>query len=275
MIYILLPVHNRLEITRRFIDCLTAQTYANYHLVLIDDGCTDSTADMVQDHIHTLTVIRGNGNWWWAGSLQQGYKWLKSQQLNNDDIVLLINDDTTFKNDFLEIGQTILNQHIYTLLLAQAYSMQDNRLIDAGVHVDWKRLSFNQVRTPEEINCLSTRGIFIKAIDFIKLGGFHSKMLPHYASDYEFTIRAHRAGMSLRTVPSLQLWEDEKATGERQFDQKLLIPYLRKVFSKGSVSNPLYKTIFILLSCPWRWKARNISKVWRGIITSGIKRLFR
>ena len=41
-LYILLPVHNRREITRDFIDYLEAQTWQNYHLVLIDDESTDS-----------------------------------------------------------------------------------------------------------------------------------------------------------------------------------------------------------------------------------------
>ncbi|NQV18412.1 MAG: glycosyltransferase family 2 protein [Armatimonadetes bacterium] len=275
MIYILLPVHNRREITRYFIDCLTKQTYTNYHLVLIDDGSTDGTAEMVKHYVHELTIIRGNGNWWWGGSLQQGYKWLKLQKLNNDDIVLIINDDTTFKDDLLEIGQTILNQHLHTLLLAQAYSMQDNRLIDAGVHVDWKQLRFSQAKSTEEINCLSTRGLFIRAEDFLALGGFYSKMLPHYASDYEFTIRAHHKGMRLLSVPSLQLWTNEKTTGQRQFNQKLLISHIREIFSKGSVRNPLYITSFILLSCPWRWKAINIFKVWHGVIAGGVTRFLK
>ena len=60
-IYILLPVHNRREITRDFIDCLVTQTCQNYHLVLIDDGSTDGTDQMVRERVENLTVIRGNG----------------------------------------------------------------------------------------------------------------------------------------------------------------------------------------------------------------------
>jgi len=81
-IYILLPVHNRLEITQRFITCLKAQTYQKYHLILIDDGSSDGTAEMVQENISSLTVVRGKGSWWWAGALQQGYRWLREQNLS-------------------------------------------------------------------------------------------------------------------------------------------------------------------------------------------------
>ena len=58
-IYILLPVHNRRDQTKTFIDCLTAQTYQNYHLILIDDGSTDGTAEMVQSKIPLAIIIKG------------------------------------------------------------------------------------------------------------------------------------------------------------------------------------------------------------------------
>jgi GT2 family glycosyltransferase len=100
-IYILLPVHDRCEITRRFIVCLKAQTYLNYHLILIDDGSTDGTAEMVGEMIPLLTILRGKGDWWWAGSLQRGYEWLKSNsEVSSQDCVLIINDDTEFESDF-------------------------------------------------------------------------------------------------------------------------------------------------------------------------------
>lgn len=60
-IYILLPVHNRCELTRHFIECLKSQTYQNFHLVLIDDGSTDGTSEMVLSNLDTVTVVRGNG----------------------------------------------------------------------------------------------------------------------------------------------------------------------------------------------------------------------
>jgi glycosyltransferase involved in cell wall biosynthesis len=63
-IFILLPVYNRKDMTEKFIRCLKAQTYQNYHLVLIDDGSTDGTEEMVCSYIQDPTMIRGKGNWW-------------------------------------------------------------------------------------------------------------------------------------------------------------------------------------------------------------------
>src|SRR5450631_2537264 len=101
-VYILLPVHNRREVTERFIDCLAVQIYSNYHLILIDDGSTDGTAEMAQAKIKNLTVLNGRGDWWWAGSLQQGINWLDQHGVRDRDIVVFANDDITFEADFFQ-----------------------------------------------------------------------------------------------------------------------------------------------------------------------------
>ncbi len=254
MIYILVPVHNRREITRRFIHCLEQQTYRDYQLVLIDDGSTDGTAEMVQQQIRSLTVIRGNGNWWWGGALHEGYKWLLACNAASTDIVLIINDDTEFEQDFLEKALITLRNRPRTFLLSQCYSRQSGQLLDAGVHVDWERFSFDQASTGKPVNCISTRGLFFRIGDFRAVGGFHPFLLPHYLSDYEFTIRAGRKGMALVSEPSVKVRLDESTTGYNTVENGPLLRGLKNVFSKRSAINPITLSIFVALACPWRWK---------------------
>jgi GT2 family glycosyltransferase len=264
-IYILLPVHNRKEITQHFINCLKSQTYTNYHLILIDDGSTDGTEEMVRSEIQSLTVLKGDGTWWWAGSLQQGYQYLKLKLIDFRDIVLIINDDTQFKPDFLEQAIKILACHDKTLLLAQCYSLQTNKLVDAGVHVNWKKLQFTPVSHPKNINCLSTRGLFFRIEDFFQIGGFYPRILPHYASDYEFTIRAYRKGYHLTSEPILKIWLDEKTTGYHQIDQDgnyEAYQDFKQIFSIKSSENPFFSSVFIVLACPLQWKILSLCKIW-------------
>ncbi len=253
-LYILLPVHNRIELTRRFIKCLAAQTYRSYHLILLDDGSSDGTAEMVRERIRPLTVITGNGNWWWAGALQEGYRWLRARRPTTD-LVLIINDDTEFEIDFLERAVAFLRDRSKTFLLAQAYAREDGILVDAGTHVDWRRFTFERASESRPVNCLSTRGLFFRVGDFVSVGGFRPRLLPHYLSDYEFTIRARRRGMLLATDPSVRLRTDPAATGWHDVSGGSLAGSLKKVFSVKSAINPLALSIFVALACPWRWKA--------------------
>lgn len=259
-IYILLPVHNRREITRRFVQCLSQQTYSNYHLVLIDDGSTDNTVKMVLSYLQNVTIIRGTGNWWWAGSLQQGYLWLKKRDLSPSDLILIINDDTEFQSDFLQNGLAILEKKKKSLLLAQCFSKQTNRLIDIGIYINWSHFRFESENNLDKINCLSTRGLFLRYEDFIASGGFYPWLLPHYTSDYEFTMRAFRKGFKPLVHPKLKLWVDELSTGNRDFKdfkEESFWKALRRYFSKKSALNPVYLIIFVALCCPWQWKVLN------------------
>jgi len=261
-IYILLPVHNRRATTRNFVASLSAQSYRNFHLVLIDDGCTDGTVEMVRETVGALTVISGNGNWWWAGSLQQGYLWLKLRALDASDLVLIINDDTEFEADFLQNAVGLMQGRDRTMLLAWCYCRDTGKLLEAGVHVDWSRLSFDLAASPSEINCLSTNGLCMSLYDFLATGGFRPALLPHYASDYEFSIRAHRKGMKLVSDPAWHLKLDQNASGYHQLDVGCFFESLRRIFTKKSTHNPLMLTAFVLLSSPWRYKTANLYRVW-------------
>ena len=72
-ISIILPVHNRFKTTENFIRHLLKQDYDNYHLILIDDGSTDGTSEMVLSLMPAAKIIKGDGSLWWGGALQEGY----------------------------------------------------------------------------------------------------------------------------------------------------------------------------------------------------------
>jgi GT2 family glycosyltransferase len=219
---------------------------------------------MVGEMIPSLTILQGKGDWWWAGSLQKGYEWLVTQKAAPRDCVLIINDDTEFAADFLEKGLAVLRGHARTLVLARSYDRRTSQLIDAGRHVDWRRLRFEQAMSPEEINCLSTRGLFLRVSDLMETGGFYPRILPHYLSDYEFTVRAHRKGLKLLCDPSLQIRLDIDATGHHQLGNESFGDFSKKYFSKRSAYNPLAWTVFIALACPLPWKLIHWLGLWKS-----------
>ncbi len=273
-VYIMLPVHNRREVTRRFIACLKDQTYANYHLILIDDGSTDGTAEMAQAQIEALTIIKGDGKWWWAGSLQRGLVHLKSLRTSPLDMVLIINDDTEFGPDLIENAVGCLSGRKRTILLARSYSRNTNQVADAGIHIDWKELTFNQAGGKDAVNCFSTRGLFLRYGDFLDIGGFHPRLIPHYLSDYEFTHRAYRKGFSLTTVEDVYVKIDETPAGYNPAAVKSPVEFLRKYFSKKSYSNVMAWFFFIGFACPWPWKVLNWTRLVKRALFAAARALF-
>ena len=101
-IHIILPVYNRLNTTKKFIECLTQQTYKNFQLILVDDGSEDGTAEYVKGQVDDVIVLSGNGNLWWAGALHEAYKHLKVINAQNDDVVWITNDDVLYEPQYFE-----------------------------------------------------------------------------------------------------------------------------------------------------------------------------
>ena len=265
-IYILLPVHDRRAVTETFVRSLLDQSDQGFHLVLIDDGSTDGTADGVTALLPSTTVLRGRGSWWWAGSLQQGQRWLATRPLGARDLVLLINDDTRIEPTFLARARTALADSHRTLLMARMFDLDSGEYLELGVRVNWRRLTFKAVLDdPARVNCLSTRGLFLNAADFVELGGFHPRLLPHYLSDYAFTIRAFRQGFSLVTDPGIRLWNDPTTTGIKG-PKRTAGAFLRSTLTRRSPSNPIYMSTFVLITSPRRRVAGNLVIVWRRYV---------
>lgn len=260
-LHILLPVHNRIEKTKIFINCLLKQNYNKYKLILIDDGSSDGTSEYVKKKIPNAMIIKGNGKWWWAGSLQQGYLWIKNNVKNENDLILIINDDVTFNKRYLSIGTTILNETEKSVVYSNVFSMQNRQLFWSGIHIDWEKYRFNTSQMDRNVNCVSTRGIFITVKDFIKIGHFHPILLPHYNSDYEFTYRAFKKGFKFESSEKLLLMVDESTSGYRDFNKDRIKGFYQKLFSKRNPSNPVYSAMFIILACPLKYKLINIIRI--------------
>jgi GT2 family glycosyltransferase len=250
-VYILLPVYNRKHITLKLVECLLKQTYTHYFLVLIDDGSTDGTSEAVLQRMPQAIVIRGEGKWWWAGSLQQGYHWVKKNGQENG-LVIIVNDDSWFDPDFIETGVRLMTQTTRTFILSTGVNGQTGVITDIGVHYDFSKNEPRMTDKAAEINCLSTRGLFMHVKDFISTGGFYPRLLPHYLSDYEFTMRAHRKGIRLTCAKELKLYYNPETTGFLSVEERTFILF----FSRKNMENPFYFSNFYFLAYPFPYNLK-------------------
>lgn len=260
MIHIITAVYNRKAITEKFVNLLLNQKYKDIHLILVDDGSSDGTAEMVREKMPTCTVIKGNGKLWWGGALHKAYKWVRTNLADkHNDYVMISNDDVYFEENYLEIAMKHLREFPEMLVTGEGYSKNSGKQLDGTFKVDYSKkwdenkyeFSHNRIG-----DCASTRSIFVSVDNFIKIGGFHPWLLPHYGADYEWTMRAAHKGFSIISFEDLKYYFDENTTGDNFYD-KLTI---RKVFGKRSVTNPIYKYSFIFLAVPYKYWLSEIHK---------------
>jgi len=255
-LFIVTPVHNRRSVTTEFARTLSRQSLPQVVLVLVDDGSTDGTAEAVKEILPSTVVLRGNGNLWWAGGLQKGLNWLAAQTLPDHAMVAFMNDDVSFENNFLDRATKELKELATGcfLTVSGVFYPSGHRSNEAVV-CDWAGYRYRDYgKHPEKIDCTTTRSLFMRWGDLRRVGGFHSTTLPHYLSDYEFTIRAHRRGIKLIPATTVLAQFDDVATGLHNTKGLRLGSKLRRLFSPRFSANPLYQFVYVWYACPFVWK---------------------
>mgnify|MGYP001599241737 CR=1 FL=1 len=101
MIYIVVPVFNRLHFTKACIDTLIAQDYDKFKIIVVDHGSTDGTSEYIQVHFPEVIILKGDESMWWTGATNFGIqKALKISECD-DDLVLTINNDVEVYSNYL------------------------------------------------------------------------------------------------------------------------------------------------------------------------------
>src|SRR5688572_9899381 len=94
-IEVVTPVHNRKELTLRCLESLGQADLSgiDLHVIVVDDGSTDGTADALAEHYPDVMVIKGDGNLWYTAGTNVG---LKAALERDPDYILAINNDSEF-----------------------------------------------------------------------------------------------------------------------------------------------------------------------------------
>lgn len=262
-VHIIVPVHNRAAVSERFAAALARQTLRDFRLVLVDDGCTDDTVARVRQQLGDgqLLVLRGDGNLWWAGALQLAYEHVLAEPVDDGHAVLILNDDVEFADDFLQQGLSALALHRDACIQAIGVDRSSGS-VDRGAIADLRRLDFRPAVEDEAPNCLSTRGLLMSAKTFKHSGGLRPRWLPHYLSDYEFTLRLQRGGTRLVVDDSFRAVVDSELTGLDAPSATSLRALWSQTLSNRVKFNPKHWSAFVVMACPATSIPRHLAAIW-------------
>ncbi|MFC3196182.1 glycosyltransferase family 2 protein [Parapedobacter deserti] len=103
LITVIIPTYNRATKVLTAIKSVKNQSYGNVQLIVVDDGSTDNTGDLLS-HIDGLTYIyKPNGGQ--ASARNAGL------QLANGDFIASLDSDDYWERDFLEKAMNALNRY--------------------------------------------------------------------------------------------------------------------------------------------------------------------
>lgn len=266
-VFIITSTYNQLEDTRLLLNAVRKQMYRNLVMIIVDDGSEDDTRKFILENYPEFTYIEGDGNLWWTGSIFLGVS-NALKRSNSGDFILTINNDCIIEKNYIKLLVEISQNNNRSIVGSLVLDNKDKEsIIDAGVWLDWSKGKIISVgpkkvsdlpkgkKVQKMINTMSTKGTLYPVEVFAKIGNFDKLHLPHYASDYEFSCRAKRAGFNLLLSYKSKVYNDASRTG---MGEKLpLRPNIKEIFallfSRRSRINIVDHFWFITLSCPKKY----------------------
>src|SRR5262245_56257780 len=135
--FVVVPVFNRRSYTESFLRCMRKQTFENFQVIVVDDGSTDGTFEMISQHFKEVQLLCGDGNLWWTGAMNAGIRHAMLQAAETD-AVLVINNDLEVDPDYLQILYKLYQFMPKTLIGSVVVDIDNpNRIDDGGVVINW------------------------------------------------------------------------------------------------------------------------------------------
>jgi GT2 family glycosyltransferase len=275
VIYILIPAHNNKKEVLALLGCLSRQSYKDIKIVLVDDGSTDNTAQEIEELFPDTVVLRGDGSLWWTGANVMGVNFIL-KEAKDGDFILLLNNDLVVEDDYVKtlVDASVANGGAIAGSTMVDYTNHD--FVESGVELD-NYLNLTVNHDNDKINSmdfdlktdvLPGRGTLIPIEVFKKIGNFNLRKLPHYGADYEFTIRARRAGFRLLVSHKARVYARLDITGLAVPDKRIisLKECYQLLFFKKSTSNIFYYLNYVWLCSEPDYKLKNAFSAARGIL---------
>lgn len=252
MISVIIPVFNRLSYTYACIESLKSQTYRDFRIILVDDGSTDSTAEVISEKFPDVIILKGDGNLWWTKAMNMGVQYVLNQSYTDKDFVLELNNDLIVKSDYIEQLVKAAEKNPHSLIGSVSADINHpNSVHYAGViwnpYMAHRRPALNGTLKLDELqkehefissSYLPGRGTLIPINCFKEIGLFDDKNFPQYNADHDHSLRAYNAGYKLLVSARAVVFSHVNDTGLNAMKKLSFLQYLKlSLFSIKSPSN--------------------------------------
>ncbi len=260
MMFIVTPVFNRKEFTRNYLLALRKNTNINFRVIIVDDGSTDGTSQMIEKDFPEIILLKEDGDLWWAEATNIGIRYAMEQGAT---YVMTLNDDTIPEPDYIEKMTDWSTRNPNALLGAFAIDAESNKATYGGEILNWKTGKFENVlgNIPKskqnglyKVNTFPGRGLLIPVDVFNNIGLYDSKNFPQTIADLDFTARADSAGYEIfcNYDAKIKIYPDESG-GVKLRKDKSLKNYYQHLFGMRGAGNLKWFTIFAFKNAPKKY----------------------
>jgi len=270
-IYVVVPAFNRKFFIQRFLRCLDRQTFKDFNCIIVDDGSTDGTAELIAEEFTRVQLVRGNGNLWWTGATNLGIRHALAEA-SDADAILVINDDIEIDSDYVETLHRLRQSMPRTLIGSLLVDIDNPEVIwDGGRIVNWWTAKFKTLNSGRklsefgrdhyvDVSLLTGSGTLIPIQVFREIGLYDDEHFQQ-CGDTELPVRAKNAGyrliVSYAAVAKMHIEATDGVNARSYYSIRELTKYFfgiksnfrlkyRFFFGLNTATNPLAFISFLL-----------------------------
>ena len=213
LVALVVAVYNNKEDTEEFLESLKGVTYPNYKIIIIDDGSTDGTEEMIKVKYPYVILLEGDGNLWWTRAANMGIE--KAIEIGAD-YVLLGDNDATVDSEWISALVDTAEKNPRAITVPKCYYYYEPKKIwQAGSELNCLKGGFRvigmgeldngQYDTQYDVNC-ATIGVLVNTDFFEDIGMMDYKNFPQYWGDSDFAYRAYKKGYRIIYEPKSMMW---------------------------------------------------------------------
>lgn len=219
---LIVPSYNGKDLLARYLPSVlrAARTGARQHEVLVvDDGSTDGTLDLVQRSFPTVRLIAEKPNGGFIKACNTG------ADLSSHDIVVFLNNDVEVDIGFLE--PLLRHFHDPSLFSVSPKMLRGADCLNESVTRGFARFGFLMVDFPA-VRRTDSRfehtmpimygcggAVAVHKRKFMQMGGFDELYLPNYSEDRDAGYRAWKRGWKVLYEPRSVVYHQHSATMNR------------------------------------------------------------
>ncbi len=206
--------YNARELLRECLESLANQDYSNMSTIVVDNGSTDGSQDMVGEEFPAMMVVDCGENLGFGPGADLGIRRALGE---GADWVFLLNNDATVAPDCLSKLVASSSQHAAGLVGPKIlYHAPPDLIWSAGgrvslwtgaiEHIGLRELDHGQHDSPQDVGYLSACALLADRVVFERAGTLDPAFYPAYVEDVDLCFRARRAGFRVLYEPSARAW---------------------------------------------------------------------
>jgi GT2 family glycosyltransferase len=210
--------------TRECIASLQKINYKNYEIVLVDNGSTIDNFSEFENTLANFKLLRSEKNLGFSGGNNIGINYALA---NNADYILLLNNDTTVKPDFLEplLKKFLGGKDIGIVAPMINYYDEPQRVWTVGGRIskirgsgfaDSNKLESKITYTDKEVDFVSGCCMLVKREVFHNVGLFDENYFL-YVEDTDFCYRVIKFGYKIYLSPKAKIFHKVHKSSRANF----------------------------------------------------------